>query len=279
MASASNVFMSLPLTSTKIDANFSDETKLVNLKNKLADFAPLAFWHEPIEIANNGPEFMDGLKNFLFESAKSFIDKKANTSSGDIEILQNLHSNTIQCLFGVAMHSGNHDLIISVLETLHNYEVLIRADQAFSEAVFSQCQPALSSYMQQLKIVKGKQEPLYHCMQGGNMSGVFGIASQFIQQGMNDRNSSITTDDTYLYLYVSIQTRSFMMKIGTGTNSDAGRVYIKVDTNDTCDVTWVHCKGKLYSKKQTDPFGLLNVHDPNTLQIEGQVKLCVNECF
>jgi len=87
-------------------------------------------------------------------------------------------------------------------------------------------------------------------MQGGNMSGAFGIASQFVQQGMNDRNSSITTDDTYLYLYVSIQTRSFMMRIGTGNNgSDAGRVYIKVETNDVCDVTWVYCKGKLYSKK------------------------------
>ena len=41
-------------------------------------------------------------------------------------------------------------------------------------------------------------------MQGTNMSGVFGIASQFIQSGMNEKNSSITCDDTFLYLYVSI---------------------------------------------------------------------------
>lgn len=70
-----------------------------------------------------------------------------------------------------------------------------------------------------------------------------------------------------------------MMKIGTGENgSVAGRV-IQVETNDTSEVTWVHCKGKLYSKKVSDPFGLLTVHDPETMQTEGQVKLCINDCF
>jgi len=71
-----------------------------------------------------------------------------------------------------------------------------------------------------------------------------------------------------------------MMKVGTGDNgSQAGRVYSKVETSDTSEVTWVYCKGKLYSKKTSDPFGLLSVHDPTTLVVEGQVKLCVNECF
>jgi len=122
----------MPLTSSKIDASFTDQTKLANLKNKLSDCAPLAFWHEPIEIANNGPEFMDGLKSFLLDTAGLLVSKKANTPAGDIETLQNLHSNAIQCLFGVAMLSGNHDLIISVLETMHEYEILIKDDQAFA---------------------------------------------------------------------------------------------------------------------------------------------------
>jgi hypothetical protein len=71
-----------------------------------------------------------------------------------------------------------------------------------------------------------------------------------------------------------------MMKIGTGENgSHAGRVYLKVDTNDASEVTWVYCKGKLYSRKTSDPFGVLSVHDPKTLAIEGQVKLNINDCF
>jgi hypothetical protein len=41
-------------------------------------------------------------------------------------------------------------------------------------------------------------------MQGTNMSGVFGIAYFFNPSGMTDRNTSITTDSTYLYMYVSI---------------------------------------------------------------------------
>ena len=117
-------------------------------------------------------------------------------------------------------------------------------------------------------------------MQGGNLSGVFGIASQFWQAGMNERNTSITTDGTYLYLYVSIQQRSFMMKIGTGEKgSTAGRIYQQVVTNDMCDVTWVYCKGKLYSRKTSDAFGTLNVYDPLTLASEGQVKLQILELF
>ena len=112
------------------------------------------------------------------------------------------------------------------------------------------------------------------------MSGIFGIASYYNPSGMTDRNSSLTTDGTYLYLYVSIQSRSFMMKIGSGENgSTPGRVYNRQETNDACEVTWVYCKGKLYSKKVGDPFGLLNVIDPATLAVEGQVKLCVNDCF
>ena len=117
-------------------------------------------------------------------------------------------------------------------------------------------------------------------MRGTNMSGAFGLATHFFQNGMTDRNTSITTDDTYLYIYVSIQSRSCMLKIGTGENgSVAGRIYLKVDTNDQSEVTWVYCKGKLYSKKLNDPFGLLSVHDAATLTVESQVKLCLNSCF
>jgi hypothetical protein len=44
--------------------------------------------------------------------------------------------------------------------------------------------------------------------------------------GMTERNTSITTDGTYLYLYISIQQSSFIYRIGTGeNNSTAGRVY------------------------------------------------------
>ena len=52
-----------------------------------------------------------------------------------------------------------------------------------------------------------------------------------------------------------------------------------MQTQDTCDVTWVHCKGKLYARKTNDPFGMLQVYDPMTLALEGPVKLFVNDLF
>jgi other hect domain ubiquitin protein ligase E3 len=163
---------------------------------------------------------------------------------------------------------------------MQEYQNLLKEHAEICKAVFALCQESLRSFFSQIKSTVQNQQPLYHCMQGANMSGVFGIATQMCVSGLTDRNTSLTTDDTYLYMYMSIQGRSCMMKIGTGENgSTAGRVYLKVDTNDQADVTWVYCKGKLYSKKLSDPFGTLNVHDPTTLTIEGQIKLCLNECF
>lgn len=45
-----------------------------------------------------------------------------------------------------------------------------------------------------------------------------------------------------------------MYKIGTGENDTvAGKVYLSQQTDREGEVTWVFCKGKLYSRRANEP--------------------------
>jgi len=64
----------------------------------------------------------------------------------------------------------------------------------------------------------------------------------------------LTSDGTYMYLYISISQRAHMYKIGTGENDTvAGKVYLSQQTDREGEVTWVFCKGKLYSRRANEP--------------------------
>ena len=65
-----------------------------------------------------------------------------------------------------------------------------------------------------------------------------------------------------------------MYKIGTGENSTlAGKVYLSVPTDREGECTWVHCQGKLYSRRANEDMGQIMVVDPGTFKVEGQAKL------
>jgi hypothetical protein len=91
-ASAPYLFQQFPLTNSKIDASFTDETKLSNLGTKLADCAPLALWNEPIEMMNNGPEFFEGVRDLILTTARSRAEKKTPMTEDDLKSLQTLQS-------------------------------------------------------------------------------------------------------------------------------------------------------------------------------------------
>lgn len=82
-AIAPYIFQSFPATNLKVDAEFSDESKLRSLGLKLKECAPLALWHEPIDITNNGPEFLAGLRDLILGTAKTYLEKRAKMSAHD----------------------------------------------------------------------------------------------------------------------------------------------------------------------------------------------------
>ena len=113
----------------------------------------MAYWHEPIDIMNSGPEFFEGLTELIIESAKAYMAKRDKLTQNDVTDLQKLQSLAIQCLFGAAILSANYDYIIGALQTINEYELLVKSDPAFCSAVFADCQDTLKSFLSQIKQV------------------------------------------------------------------------------------------------------------------------------
>jgi hypothetical protein len=93
--------------------------------------------------------------------------------------------------------------------------------------------------------------------------------------GLSERNTSITSDGTYLYLAIGIQKRAYLYKIGTGEdNTVPGKVYTQAPLEREGDLTWVFCQGKLYLRyHQPSEIGTLHIYDPTTLSKTSEAKL------
>lgn len=89
---------------------------------------------------------------------------------------------------------------------------------------------------------------------------------------------SITTDGTYLYIYVSA-INGGMFKVGTGRNSSiAGKIYLEREiysqVNSKVDeVNWVYLNGKLYLKNSAKDPSSLEVINPETFKSESIMEL------
>ena len=59
------------------------------------------------------------------------------------------------------------------------------------------------------------------------------------------QNSSLATDGSYLYLYIS-SANGGMFKLGTGKNSIAGKIYMYTAVNKHEDIAWVYLDSHLY---------------------------------
>jgi|LauGreDrversion4_2_1035121.scaffolds.fasta_scaffold189936_1 hypothetical protein len=83
---------------------------------------------------------------------------------------------------------------------------------------------------------------------------------------LTEFNSSITVDNEgFLYLWVSLATRSQMYKIGSGESGTvAGKVYFNANCDREGEVTWVYCQGKLWARRVNEgtDLGHLLVYDP-----------------
>ncbi|KRX01354.1 hypothetical protein PPERSA_01257 [Pseudocohnilembus persalinus] len=86
--------------------------------------------------------------------------------------------------------------------------------------------------------------------------------------------SSITSDGTYLYLYVGAMNGN-AYKIGTGFNGTLpGHLYFTRALNRAEDASWVYLKGKLYLKTSTSIENkVIYIVDPEIIEMCGKVQL------
>lgn len=122
--------------------------------------------------------------------------------------------------------------------------------------------------------LKEASEKREHILQRQNWLGLFSIGKQISFQGLSESNCSITSDGTYIYLYISVVQRGGLYKVGTGENgTTAGKVYLQATADREGEVNWVYCQGKLYSRRANEPLSQVFIYDPETLKSEGKVKL------
>ena len=175
------------------------------------------------------------------------------------------------------MLSGSFDLICKALEVISIFDKA--APEELSTSAFASSAPHIKHYLAQIKQVCEATEA-YHALQGQNLSGVFGIAKQFYNSRLTNKNASLTTDGEYLYLYAVQSQQAFMYKIGSGIGTTtAGRVYISTQVEKEGDLSWVYCTGRLYARRNNVDFGNLVVYDPKNLKKLGEARFVCDEMF
>jgi hypothetical protein len=104
------------------------------------------------------------------------------------------------------------------------------------------------------------------------------------QKQVGHQFCSITTDGSYLYIYV-VGINGAMIKVGTGNGGTvAGRVYGEREMATQVgakmeEVNWVYLKGKIYLRNFCkDPF-ILDVIDPQNFKNIGTVQLVCKSLF
>ena len=264
----------------------------------------LDLWHEPIELLEAGEGLFSGLTELLLDLAsksEAVLANKPATPTGeepklpttprqgqseqDIQDFFKLQSNAMQILFGLAVLTGSHELITKALDAMHEFEQ--KSTKKNAEEVLALCQPALKSYLAHIvHAVQGA--PAYHAMHSQHLSAVYGIGELYCTSRLSPKNTSITTDGQYLYLYIAHAQRgrtsstcaAILYKLGTGEGGTvAGKKYCEVQTEREGDVTWVYCQGRLYARRTNEEFGSLVIYDAVTLKRLGDARLVCGDLF
>ena len=289
-------FGALPATGLKMSTVTTETKQIGELADRLRQMRALDLWHEPIELLEAGEGLFSGLAELLLDLAsksEAVLESKPATPTGDepkplgtpraeqseqeIQDFFKLQSNAMQILFGLAVLTGGHELIVKALDAMHEFEQ--KSTKRNADEVFALCQPALKSYLGHIAQT-AKGQPAYHAMASQHLSAVYGLGELYCTRGLSTKNTSITTDGTYLYLYIATSQRGRMYKLGTGEGGTvAGRRYVEVPTDREGDVTWVYCQGRLYSRRTNEEFGSLVIYDAATLKRLGDARLACGDLF
>lgn len=80
----------------------------------------------------------------------SFTDGGPENDSTTLESAAEMLGNAISCIFGLAVLSGNFEIIIQALETIHSFEKAATS-ASLRDAVFSKCSDQLKHYLNQIE--------------------------------------------------------------------------------------------------------------------------------
>jgi other hect domain ubiquitin protein ligase E3 len=116
-----------------------------------------------------------------------------------------------------------------------------------------------SPILERVKISAHEATYLHHinnlCDEGG-----FKIAKVTHFQKQNFFNTSVATDGSFIYIYVS-SCNGGMYKIGTGeAGTIPGKIYLFSPVSRVEEVCWVYCKGKLYLRNNAREVTLLKMN-------------------
>lgn len=245
------------------------------------------------EMFNQPFDMTKSLHNETKEFIRNYFNELQNLFKSQLEIEENQISiykeyleKAIEVFITVKIHEGSYTNFMDMLnflrdiyqESQKNEISKIKFSVIFSN-VLEKCQ---SVFNKLTDYINSLNETL-PTMRNYNISDLFFISKNILFTP-NNRSSgpgfskiSITTDSTYLYIIIAGVSGS-MLKVGTGINStEKGKVYLSKQFESDESVTWVLCKSKLYLKKSSNEIGCLDIININTFQIEGKIKLMINE--
>ena len=130
---------------------------------------PMELWSEPVEFMPQPSEsFFHTIKELLVTIAGKNPERLHPTDRDELVALQ---ANAVQSVFGLAVLSGSFEMIMSALNTIHEFAE--KASEENLNAVFSKSKEALESFLEQIKEV-AKDQKAYHTLHGDNISAIFG---------------------------------------------------------------------------------------------------------
>ena len=236
---------------------------------KLESLPMLSLFSEPFDLHN---QFKSRFEQFIGDTlTKIKAEKEPNN---DMPEAVNLRE-ALYAFLLVAFHTGSFVEIMNAIRIMHEaHKQLANINIGIAEGIATRLAPAF----EEIKQFAEKSSYLHHVSTLSNEGG-FKISSVNNFQKQSFLNSSMTTDGTYLYIYISA-VNGGMYKIGTGENDTVpGRIYLYAAVAKLEEVSWVYVKGKLYLRNSTREFGTLEIIDPETFKLIGLVQVHCPEIF
>ncbi|KAL4466976.1 hypothetical protein ABPG74_010573 [Tetrahymena malaccensis] len=235
---------------------------------------------QPLLSQFNEPEFFNQefinkvkqvIKQNLAVLQESQVDQKNRKSALDLII-----DSTI-AIFYVNFNRGSFEDLIQLLDIIEESKQLLNeAEQdTFIQRFSAVINPCFDKIEKQIKMGSKLHYMRNLCDQGGFKVSSF---QQFYKQSFF--TTSMTTDGTYLYIYIS-SADGGIYKIGTGNNNTIpGKVYVSQQVSKSEEVCWVYLKGSLYLRTSTkEQSGLIDIYNCDTLELVDTIQLKNEDIF
>ncbi|EAR96982.2 HECT domain and RCC1-like domain protein (macronuclear) [Tetrahymena thermophila SB210] len=235
---------------------------------------------QPLLSQFNEPEFFNQefinkvkqvIKQNLAVLQQSQVEQKNRKSALDLII-----DSTI-AIFYVNFNRGSFEDLIQILDIIEESKQLLNeAEQdIFIQRFSAVVNPCFDKIEKQIKMGSKLHYMRNLCDQGGFKVSSF---QQFYKQSFF--TTSMTTDGTYLYIYIS-SADGGIYKVGTGNNNTIpGKVYASQQVSKQEEICWTYLKGSLYLRTSTkEQSGLIDIYNCDTLEQVDTIQLKNEDIF